>query len=101
MLIDTEQPREPCSHLANLARELPDWLRARTGWPESVVAGACRLAASVTGAAAGSVEADVELEHGVVHLHVGCCRDAELIAEVPGAEVCLVAHHGEVVLRLV
>lgn len=101
MLIDANGSEEPASHLANLGRELPDWLRARTGWPETVVAGACRLAAAVTGAAAGSIEADIALEHGVVHLQVGCCRDAELRAEVPGAEVRVVAHQGDVVVRLV
>jgi hypothetical protein len=88
------------NHLGDLSRDLPDWLRARTGWPESAVVGACRLAAAVTGAAALKVEADVELDHEAVLLHVDSCREAELTADVPGAAVRVIAHEGDVVLRV-
>lgn len=88
-------------HLADLRRELPDWLRAQTGWPEAAVAGACRLTAAVTGAASLRVEADVGLDHDVVRLHVEDCRcDADLTADVEGASIHVVAHDGDVLVHL-
>lgn len=88
-------------HLRDVRRELADWLRAQTGWPESAVAGACRLTAAVTGAAASSVEADVGLVHDIVRLHVdGCHCEADLTTEVDGAAVHVVAHDGDVLVHL-
>jgi hypothetical protein len=88
------------SHLGDLARELPDWLRARTGWPEGAVAGACRLTAAVTGAASGRIEADVELDHEAVLVHVSCCRESELVSDAHGTDVRVSAHSGDVLVRL-
>jgi hypothetical protein len=97
---NTERSHGRTNHLGDLSRDLPDWLRACTGWPESAVAGACRLAAAVTGAASLRVEADVELDHEAVLLHVDSCREVELTTEVAGAAVHVVAHHGDVLVEL-
>jgi len=87
-------------HLGDLRRELADWLRARTGWPESVVAGACRLTAAVTLEGTDApVEADIEVDHESVHLHLESCREADLVTEVEGGAVHLAAHAGDVVLE--
>lgn len=88
-------------HLVDLERELADWLRARTGWPESMVNGACRLAADATAGSAWPVAADADLEDGDVHLHVGRCAELDRVTEVPGAQgrLSVSAHGGDVVLH--
>jgi hypothetical protein len=77
-------------HLGDLGRELADWLRARTGWPEGVVDGACRLAIDAAGG--GPVEADADLEGDDVHLHLCGCAEVDL-------EISVSAHDGDVVLH--
>ncbi len=89
-------------HLEDLRRELADWLRARTGWPENLVSGACRLAAAATGAAgSGPIEADADLDGEDVHLVVDTCVDVELEAVLAGGygRVHVSAHDGDVVVH--
>jgi hypothetical protein len=102
MGIDTVHSTTSRDHLGDLGRDLADWLRARTGWPESVVNGACRLAAAATGTAgAGPVEAEAELEGDDVHLQVSRCAEVELEETVAGGagRVHVSAHDGDVILH--
>jgi hypothetical protein len=94
MLIEREPTAE---HLADLRRDLADWLRAHTGWPEGAVDGACRLTTEVTGGT--HLEATVEIDGSAVRLHVDRCAESDLSADGHPGRVTVVAHAGEILLR--
>jgi len=62
------------THLDDLRRQLPDWLRAHTGWTEAALADVC---ASVADERTG---ATCELDGSCVHLHLDSGRDLDLRA---------------------
>jgi hypothetical protein len=65
-------------HLDDLRRQLPDWLRAHTGWTEGALQDVC--SATVREIGNERMGATCELDGSCVHVHLDSGRDLDLEA---------------------